>query len=56
MGIVFVAAVGFGSLPGVLALGLHSVGMVGKFFAEAIEHVAEEPVEAVRPRVDGPCR
>jgi phosphonate transport system permease protein len=48
MGIVFVAAVGFGSLPGVLALGLHSVGMVGKFFAEAIEHVAEEPVEAVQ--------
>lgn len=48
MGIIFVAAVGFGALPGVLALGLHSVGMVGKFFSEAIEHVAEEPVEAVR--------
>lgn len=38
MGIIFVAAVGFGMLPGVLALGLHSIGMVGKFFAEAIEH------------------
>jgi phosphonate transport system permease protein len=48
MGIVFVAAVGFGALPGVLALGLHSVGMVGKFFAEAIEHVDPGPVEAVR--------
>jgi phosphonate transport system permease protein len=48
MGIVFVAAVGFGALPGVLALGLHSVGMVGKFFAEAIEHVDEAPVEATR--------
>jgi phosphonate transport system permease protein len=48
MGIVFVAAVGFGALPGVLALGLHSVGMVGKFFAEAIEHVDEAPVEAIR--------
>ena len=36
MGIIFVAAVGFGSLPGVLALGLHSIGMVGKFFAEAM--------------------
>jgi phosphonate transport system permease protein len=46
MGITFVAAVGFGALPGVLALGLHSVGMVGKFFAEAIEHVDEAPVEA----------
>jgi phosphonate transport system permease protein len=46
MGITFVAAVGFGALPGVLALGLHSVGMVGKFFAEAVEHVDEGPVEA----------
>ncbi|MHB8771539.1 MAG: phosphonate ABC transporter, permease protein PhnE [Syntrophales bacterium] len=48
MGILFVAAVGFGALPGVLALGLHSIGMVGKFFAEAIEHVDSEPIEAVR--------
>ncbi len=36
MGIVFVAAVGFGALPGVLALALHSTGMVGKFYAEAM--------------------
>ncbi len=48
MGIVFVAAVGFGALPGVLALGLHSVGMVGKFYAEAIEHVSPAPIEAAR--------
>ena len=48
MGIIFVAAVGFGALPGVLALGLHSVGMVGKFYAEAIEHVDPRPVEAAR--------
>lgn len=48
MGIIFVAAVGFGPLPGVLALGLHSVGMVGKFFAEAIEHVDEKPLEAAQ--------
>lgn len=48
MGIIFVAMVGFGALPGVLALGLHSVGMVGKFFAESIEHVDEKPIEAAR--------
>lgn len=48
LGILFVAAVGFGALPGVIALGLHSVGMVGKFFAESIEHVDEAPVEAAR--------
>ena len=48
LGIIFVAAVGFGALPGVLALGLHSIGMVGKFFAEAIEHADEAPIEAAR--------
>ena len=48
LGIIFVAAVGFGALPGVLALGLHSVGMIGKFFAEAIEHADEAPIEAAR--------
>lgn len=48
MGILFVAAVGFGALPGVLALGIHSTGMVGKFFAEAIEHVDPKPIEAAR--------
>jgi phosphonate transport system permease protein len=48
LGIVLVAAVGFGVLPGVLALGLHSVGMVGKFYAEALEQADPGPVEAAR--------
>jgi phosphonate transport system permease protein len=47
LGIIFVAAVGFGALPGVLALALHSIGMVAKFYAEAIEHVDPKPLEAV---------
>lgn len=47
-GIIFVAAVGFGALPGVLALALHSTGMVAKFYAEAIEHVDPKPIEAAR--------
>ena len=47
MGILFVAALGFGVLPGVLALGVHSIGMLGKFFAEAIEKADPGPVEAV---------
>ena len=46
LGILFVAAVGFGALPGVLALALHSVGMVAKFYAEAIEHADPKPLEA----------
>ncbi|ACB51907.1 phosphonate ABC transporter, permease protein [Crocosphaera subtropica ATCC 51142] len=48
LGIIFVAAVGFGALPGVLALGFHSIGMVGKFFAESIEHTDNAPIEAAK--------
>jgi phosphonate transport system permease protein len=48
MGIIFVAAVGFGALPGVLALGVHSIGMVGKFISESVEHVDVAPIEAAR--------
>jgi phosphonate transport system permease protein len=56
LGIIFVAAVGFGALPGVLALALHSVGMVGKFYAEAIEHVDPKPLEAARAAGAGPLQ
>ena len=48
LGMILVAAVGFGKLPGTLALGLHSVGMMGKFFAETIELSDPAPVEAAR--------
>ncbi len=48
MGILFVAAVGFGVLPGVLALAFHSIGMVGKFVAETIEHADPGVIEAIR--------
>ncbi|MGB0115021.1 MAG: phosphonate ABC transporter, permease protein PhnE [Ilumatobacteraceae bacterium] len=44
---ILVRAVGIGVLPGVLALGLHSIGMVGKLFADAIEQVDPRPRDAV---------
>ncbi|WP_454918078.1 phosphonate ABC transporter, permease protein PhnE [Xanthobacter sediminis] len=47
-GVIFVAAVGFGPLPGVLALAAHTTGMLGKFFAETIEHVETGPGDALR--------
>lgn len=47
-GVLFVAAVGFGPLPGLLALACHSTGMLGKFYAEIIEHVDLAPGEALR--------
>lgn len=45
--IIFVMAVGIGPLAGILALGLHSIGMIGKLFADAIEEIDEGPREAV---------
>ncbi len=47
-GVIFVAAVGFGPLPGVLALAVHSTGMLGKLYSEAIEHVDPAPGAALR--------
>jgi phosphonate transport system permease protein len=48
LAIVFVIIVGTGPFAGVLALAVHSVGMLGKLFAEAIEGIDPAPVEAVR--------
>lgn len=45
--IVFVQALGIGIVPGILALALHSVGMLGKLFAETIEQVPPQPGEAL---------
>lgn len=53
-GIVFVAAVGFGSLPGTLALACHSTGMLGKFFAEILEHADPAPGHALASLGVGP--
>lgn len=46
--ILFVKAVGFGALAGVMALVVASVGFVSKLFAEAIEEISLKQVEAVR--------
>jgi phosphonate transport system permease protein len=45
--LIFVAAVGIGPLAGILALALHSIGMIGKLFADAIEEIDEGPRDAV---------
>ena len=46
--ILFVKAVGFGALAGVLALIVSSMGFVSKLFAEVLEELDENQVEAVR--------
>jgi len=47
LALIFVSAVGLGPFPGVLALALHGVGMLGKFFAESIEEIDQGPIEAL---------
>lgn len=46
--IILVAIVGFGMLPGTLAMTLFCIGFGGKLMAEAIESIRKGPVEAVR--------
>ncbi len=46
--ILFVKAVGFGPLAGILTLIFASIGFIGKLFAEAIEEISLKPLEALR--------
>lgn len=43
-----ILAVGLGPFAGVLALGLHTAGVLGKLYAETLEEVPREPVEELR--------
>ena len=47
MAMVLVIAIGFGAMPGVLALGFHTMGFLAKFYAEDIEHVNTGPIDAL---------
>ena len=44
---ILVIAVGFGAIPGILALGFHTMGFLAKFYAEAIEHINPNPLDAL---------
>jgi len=48
LALIFVAALGLGPLPGVMALGVHTTGFLGKFFAESLERVDPGVIEALR--------
>ena len=48
MAMILVIAIGFGAMPGVLALGLHTMGFLAKFYAEDIEHINKGPIDALR--------
>ncbi|MFN2341344.1 MAG: phosphonate ABC transporter, permease protein PhnE [Halanaerobium sp.] len=46
--LLFIVAVGLGSLPGILALGVNSIGMLGKVFSETFENVDKGILEGLR--------
>ena len=47
LAIIFMRMFGLGALGGILAMGLHSIGMVGKLYSDAIEELDDGPREAI---------
>lgn len=46
--LLFVVAVGLGPFAGVLALWVHTTGILAKLFSEAVETIDPQPVEGIR--------
>ncbi len=46
--LIFVFLVGLGPFPGVLALGVHTGGVLGKLFGEVLEDVDPQPIESLQ--------
>ena len=46
--LLFVVAVGLGPFAGVLALWIHTTGVLSKLFSEAVEAIDPQPVEGIR--------
>jgi phosphonate transport system permease protein len=51
--LLLVRAIGIGPLAGVLAMGISSIGMLGKLFADTIEDVDRRPLEALAANGSG---
>ncbi|TCP20852.1 phosphonate transport system permease protein [Scopulibacillus darangshiensis] len=47
MALLFIKAVGLGPFAGILALGFHSIGMLGKLFGESVENMDFSATEAL---------
>jgi len=46
--LILVFAVGLGPFPGMLALGIHTGGVLGRLFGEVMENVETQPIEALQ--------
>ena len=47
LAIIFVAAAGPGPTAGIMAMGIHSIGFLGKIFSDVIEGIDAGPLEAI---------
>ncbi len=47
LALIFVSSIGLGPLPGILALGLHTGGFLGKFFSENLDRVPAGRYDAI---------
>ena len=47
LALIFVVAIGPGAFAGVLAIAIHSIGMLGKLYSEVIESINMNVVEAM---------
>lgn len=47
LALILVKGFGMNAVTGVLTIGLHSIGMLGKLFAEAIDNMDKSPLEAL---------
>jgi phosphonate transport system permease protein len=45
--LIFVYTFGLGPVPGVLAIAIHTIGALGKLFAEVVENIDMKPVEGI---------
>lgn len=48
LAIIFVASFGPGALAGIMAIGIHSIGFLGKIFSDVIEGIDPGPIEALK--------
>lgn len=48
LAIIFIKGVGPGAMAGVLAMGIHSIGLLGKLYADAVEAIDKGPIEAIQ--------
>ncbi len=46
--LLFVYSFGLGPVPGVLAIAIHTIGALGKLFAEVVENIDMKPVEGIQ--------